>query len=85
MTLSSRRIVLSLFLAACAIAVPTRLFGQGHTWPGVNLQQLLEAARWHIGTARLNAAFELRNAGYDSDIYYGYLSEPTPDYTITYS
>lgn len=61
-------------------AIPA--FGQGNTWVGANLAQMIEAAKWRFGLLRLNAALEVVNAGYDSDIYYGYF-EPVPDWTFT--
>ncbi len=59
--------------------------GQGQTWAGGNLQQMVEAARWRAGVFRLNAAFTLSNTGYDSDIYYGFLAERVPDVTSSAS
>ena len=56
---------------------------QGNTWVGINLEQMVNAARIRLGELRLNAAFELTNAGYDSDVYYGYLEEAVPDYTFS--
>jgi hypothetical protein len=56
-------------------------FAQGRTWAGTSLQQIVEMARWKIGPVRANAAFTLSNTGYDSDIYYGSLSEDVPDVT----
>lgn len=55
----------------------------GNTWPGVALQQVYEAARWRTGLLRSYGALVVDNAGYDSDIYYGYLAEKTPDYTFS--
>ncbi len=71
--------------AACLAAAPGRLFGQGQTWTGEGLAQMLEAAHWRLGFLRVNAALELSNAGHDSDIYYGFLSEPTPDVSASAS
>jgi len=67
--------VLSVFMASAALA-------QGNTWIGANLSQMVETARWKLGIMRLNAALEILNAGYDTDIYYGYL-EPVPDGTFS--
>jgi hypothetical protein len=58
-------------------------FGQGETWAGPSLAQMIERAPWRLGALRINAAFSLSNAGYDSDIYYGYLSAPAPDLSFT--
>ncbi|HPW18883.1 MAG TPA: outer membrane beta-barrel protein [Candidatus Aminicenantes bacterium] len=55
---------------------------QGNTWIGANLARMVDAAGWKLGVMRLNAALEVLNAGYDTDIYYGY-REPVPDGTIS--
>jgi hypothetical protein len=44
---------------------------------------MVEAARWRTGALRFNASLNLSNVGYDTDVYYGYLDEPTPDFTLT--
>ncbi|HSA95797.1 MAG TPA: hypothetical protein VLJ16_07090, partial [Acidobacteriota bacterium] len=45
---------------------------------------MVDGARWRIGGLRINAAFTLDNAGYDSDIYYGFLQNAkVPDETFT--
>ena len=44
---------------------------------------MVEAARWRVGAFRINASLALTNAGYDTDIYYGYLDEAVPDYTFS--
>jgi hypothetical protein len=59
-----------------------RAYGQGNTWPGSGLAQMVEGAGWRIGPFRLNGALTLSNAGYDSDVYYQYLGEESvPDWT----
>lgn len=79
-----------LFLVFFALAIlswpylaPGPVFGQGQTWAGANLAQMIESARWRLGIFRINAALALANVGYDSDVYYGYKAEPTPDYTFS--
>jgi hypothetical protein len=62
---------------------PARALAQGNTWVGGNLAQMVEAARWRFGLLRANAALEINNFGYDTDIYYGYLEEPVPDWTFS--
>jgi hypothetical protein len=62
---------------------PGFMAAQGNTWVGINLEQMVEAARIRLGALRLNASLELTNAGYDSDIYYGYLADPVPDFTFS--
>ena len=70
-------------LLAWLFLLPGPVFGQGTTWAGTSLAQIVEAARWRFGAFRVNAALELMNAGYDTDIYYGYLDEDVPDYTFS--
>jgi len=79
-----------LFVLSAAIALlawfvlfPAPVCGQGNTWAGTSLAQMVEAARWRMGALRVNAALALTNAGYDTDIYYGYLGEAVPDYTFS--
>jgi len=78
------------FLALAALAglswlvvAPSPAFGQGDTWAGASLAQMVEGARWRLGVLRVNATFSLSNVGYDSDVFYGYLAEPVPDYTFS--
>jgi hypothetical protein len=78
----SSALVLSAALV-CLLGSPGFMAAQGNTWVGVNLEQMVNAARIRLGELRLNAAFELTNAGYDSDVYYGYLEEAAPDYTFS--
>jgi hypothetical protein len=70
-------------LLAFLFILPGPVFGQGNTWAGTSLAQTVEAAKWRLGALRVNAALELMNAGYDSDIYYGYLNAAVPDYTFS--
>jgi hypothetical protein len=44
---------------------------------------MVESARWRFGILRVNGSLELINTGYDTDIYYGYLDEPVPDFTLS--
>ncbi|MBE3111519.1 MAG: hypothetical protein IMZ46_13615, partial [Acidobacteria bacterium] len=68
-----RSIVLSAAAALLAwlFMLPGPVFGQGNTWAGASLAQMVEAARWRLGALRINASLALTNAGYDTDIYYG--------------
>lgn len=56
---------------------------QGNTWAGESIAQIVEAAMWKLGSLRANSALELSNAGYDSDIFYGYFIEPINDFTLS--
>ena len=69
-------------LLAWLFLLPGPVFGQGNTWVGANLAQMVEGARWRLGAFRVNAAFSLSNVGYDSDVLYGYTAEPIPDFTL---
>lgn len=80
-----RLFVLSAAIALLAwfVLLARPVFGQGNTWAGASLAQMVEGARWKLGTLRVNAAFSLSNVGYDSDVFYGYTAEPVPDYTFS--
>jgi hypothetical protein len=77
--------IAGLALVLWIFAVPEMAYSQGNTWAGSSLTQMVEAARWKLGLLRINAALELNNVGYDSDIYFGYLDNPIPDSTFTAS
>lgn len=72
----------ALLAVICLLGFPGTVLAQGHTWAGTSLAQMVEAARWRAGALRFNASLNLTNVGYDTDIYYGYLSEPVPDFTL---
>lgn len=72
-----------LAFALWLFGAPDKVYGQGNTWAGTSLAQMVETAKWRLGLLRVNAALELNNVGYDSDIYYGYLDDPVPDYTFS--
>lgn len=67
------------------LTAPREVHGQGNTWAGIDLQQMVDTARWRIGLLRVNAALMLVNTGYDSDVFYGFLPEPVPDIMLTTS
>lgn len=58
---------------------------QGRTWAGDSLAQMIESARWRFGVFRVNALLALTNAGYDSDVYYGYVQSPVDDFSAAVS
>jgi hypothetical protein len=78
-----RTIFVGLFAIFVLSVVQDQAFAWGATWMGASLEQMVNAARWRAGAFRYNAAFRLDNAGYDSDIYFGMMANPVPDYTIT--
>ena len=55
---------------------------QSVNWLAENILELFKNAPWKIGQLHLYRAFYLNNAGYDSDIYYGYMGKTYPDYTL---
>ena len=73
----------TLVLVIWHVLNPAMALGQGNTWVGTSLSQMVEKARWRFGELRINAAFELTNAGYDSDIFYGYFGPAVPDLSFT--
>jgi len=75
-----------LALAVWLVGTAGTVYGQGHTWIGEGLTRMIDGAQWRIGGLRVNAAFTLANAGYNSDIFYGFLqSDEVPDWTIAAS
>lgn len=74
---------LGLIIGTVTALAPQTAYAQGETWAGESLQQMVDAARWKFGIFRVNAALELLNVGYDSDIFYGYLDHPVPDFTLS--
>ena len=75
----------ALALSGALFWAPVKAYGQGSTWAGANLAQMIESAGWRLGVLRVNAALQIINAGYDSDVYYGYRGEPAPDLTFSAS
>jgi hypothetical protein len=83
----NRRIVASLvaavLLGAGFVLCPPAASAQGNTWAGRSLALLVETARLHWGPLRVNNSLDLANAGYDSDVLYGYFAERLPDVTFS--
>ena len=50
---------------------------------GMSLEQAVNSARGRLGAFRYNAALQISNAGHDSDIYFGMLDNPVPDYLFS--
>lgn len=73
----------TLALTALAVFLTGTALAQGSTWAGTSLAQMVESARWRLGPLRINSALAITNAGYDADIYYGYLDEAVPDFTLS--
>lgn len=73
--------IAGLVFALWLFGAPGTAYGQGNTWAGMSLAQMVDAARWRLGLLRVNAALELTNVGYDSDVYFGYLEDSVPDFT----
>jgi hypothetical protein len=79
MKLIGRRLVSVLVLILGTAIAPSTALGQGSTWAGQGLARTMDSAMWRAGIMRANAAFTLTDAGYDSDIYYGFFGETVPD------
>jgi len=69
----------ALVLLLGGLLAPPAAFGQGNTWAGQGLARTMDSAMFRAGILRANAAFTLADAGYDSDIYYGFFGESVPD------
>jgi len=67
------------FLAAGA----RELSAWGKTWMGLALRQVVSSAKWKFGPLRIDPVFYLRDAGYDTNLYYGSRGDPVKDYTVT--
>lgn len=70
-------------LLVLPLLLPVGAIAQGMTWTGESLARMVEAAQWRLGSWRANGSLELRNAGYDTDIYYGFRDTRTPDFTLS--
>lgn len=78
--------------AAAGFALALGLFGaipparcQVSTWAGTSLATMLDRAQWKLGPLRGNTSLTIANAGYESDIYYGYLADAVPDFSLAAS
>lgn len=76
---STWRVLPVVALLLGAVYAPPAALGQGSTWAGQGLARTMDTAMWRAGIMRANAAFTLADAGYDSDIYYGFFGETVPD------
>jgi hypothetical protein len=82
----SRRALLSIRFLAIALGCFLSLqisYGQSNNWMSESLEQAVNSAPWRAGNFRASAAFRLDNAGYDSDIYFGFAMDAVPDYRFT--
>lgn len=72
--LASFILFISIFLLTAG-----RSFAQSGNWMANTILNLFQQAPWKLGTVRAYRQFTLGNAGYDSDIYYGYYDTHYPD------
>ncbi len=72
-------VLVAFFLSAGARELPA----WGKTWMGLALQQAVSSARWKLGPLRINPVLYLTDAGYDTNLYYGYQGSSIKDYTVT--
>lgn len=61
--------------------LPRPSLAWGNTWMGADLEQAYNALRWRSGLLRGGGVFNIGNAGYSTDIFYGSTPAPVPDYT----
>jgi len=59
---------------------PRFFYGEGTTWLGQGLAESLNSARGKLGPFKYQAAFQIGDLGYNSDIYSGQGTKKTPDY-----
>jgi hypothetical protein len=71
------------FLVLLLFAGARDLRAWGKTWMGAALELAIRQAAWKFGPFRIQPALNLRDAGYDSNLYYGYAGEPVKDYSVT--
>ena len=74
---------LALALALFGAVPPAQ--GQAGTWAGKSLETMIDKAQWKFGPLRGNTSLTVANAGYESDIYYGYLTDAVPDFSLAAS
>jgi hypothetical protein len=82
----SRIITRTIILLAAGLGsllAPRPSSGQIINWMSAGLEQAVDSTPWRRGPFRASAAFRLDNAGYDSDIYYGFTTDTVPDYRLT--
>lgn len=83
--MKTKKVIVNVGIAVIlsVLLFPGRTFGWGNTWMGISLKQIVDTARGKMGPFRYNTAFQVGNAGYYSDIYYGNTLDLVPDYTFT--
>jgi len=79
----NKSLALLILAAAFLLSFSSPAFGWGNTWLGMSIESLVNSARWRWGLMRIYGAFVLNDAGYDSDIYYGYSGEEVPDLSFS--
>jgi len=72
-----------LFTLIFLFLAQSRSFAWGNTWMGMSLEQAVNSARGRAWAFRYNAAVQINNAGYDSDIYFGMRDNRVPDYMFS--
>ncbi|HNS06141.1 MAG TPA: hypothetical protein PKH53_09065, partial [Candidatus Saccharicenans sp.] len=71
--------VASILFIAIFLLAAADSFAQSSNWLANNVLSLFQNAPWKLGSIRAYRQFTLGNAGYDSDIYYGYYDTHYPD------
>jgi len=83
---SLKRLAPSLLLWLLAVAAPARPQGQIYKPFDAVLEEIARTARWSIGPFKVSSYFQLRNVGYDSNIYLmPDHTEPVSDFTAVIS
>jgi len=85
-----KRIYLSLFWLISFLLVifffSISVYGQSYQTFREELEQITEKTRWQIGPFRIYPTFELKDIGYDDNVYYQREeNEPVSDFTATIS
>ena len=58
-------------------------YAWGKTWMGTALELAVRQAAWKFGPFKIQPTIKLTDAGYDSNVYYGYAGEPVEDLSAT--
>jgi len=76
-------LLLPLMAISIGLVGVEKSYAWGKTWMGAALELAVREAAWKFGPFRIHPALNLRDAGYDSNLYYGHAGEPVKDYTVT--
>lgn len=81
-----RRVLRTPLLLLSVLSAAGIVYGQDYQYFSSLLNEIDSTARWNVGPARISSYFQIRNMGFDSNIYQmPEASNPVPDYTATFS